>query len=171
MEFFNTVLWQNLLVRRQSNWFNRSTKHEVMSHCGNSMKTLNIYICIATQLQFWWSSIIAGLSNAEWLKYHWSNLFWAVPQPRPWQNSPCTCRLPRHPQDVNYKRSTSGALPLATTFKCEFVAWTMLLSSCEPLAGAARQEAASGEPSGGRHNNKRARPPGGRFWWAQWRPT
>ena len=61
----------------------------------------------------------------------------------------------RHPQDVKYKRSTSGALPLASTFKCEFVVGrTMSLSSCEPLAGAARQEAASGEPSSGRHNNK-----------------
>ena len=61
----------------------------------------------------------------------------------------------RHPQDVKYKRSTSGALPLASTFKCEFiVSRTMSLSSCEPLAGAARQEAASGEPSSGRHNNK-----------------
>ncbi len=54
----------------------------------------------------------------------------------------------RHPQDVKYKRSTSGALPLASTFKCEFVARTMSLSNCEPLAGAAC-------------------PPGGRLWWAQ----
>ncbi len=60
----------------------------------------------------------------------------------------------RHPQDVKYKRSTSGALPLVSTFKCEFVARTMSLSSCEPLAGAARQEATSGEPSSGRHKNK-----------------
>ncbi len=60
----------------------------------------------------------------------------------------------RLPQDVKYKRSTSGALPLASTFKCEFVARTMSLSSCEPLAGAARQEAASGEPSSGRHKKK-----------------
>jgi hypothetical protein len=62
--------------------------------------------------------------------------------------TPCTCRLPRHPQDVKYKRSTSAALPLATTFKChgEF-ARTMSLSRCEPLAGpgAARQEVASGD--------------------------
>ncbi len=43
----------------------------------------------------------------------------------------------RHPQDVKYKRSTSGALPLASTFKCEFVARTMSLSSCQPLAGSA----------------------------------
>ncbi len=74
--------------------------------------------------------------------------------PRPRQNCPCTCRLPRHSQDVEYKRSTSGALPLAATFKCEFVARTMSLSSCEPLAGAALQEAASGQPGSGRHNNK-----------------
>ena len=41
----------------------------------------------------------------------------------------------RHPQDVKYKRSTSGALPLASTFKCEFVVGrTMSLSSCEPPA-------------------------------------
>ena len=61
----------------------------------------------------------------------------------------------RHPQDVKYKRSTSGALPLASTFKCEFIVGrTMSLSSCESMAGAARQEAASGEPSSGRHNNK-----------------
>ncbi len=85
-----------------------------------------------------------------------SDLYWDVPQPQPWQNSPCTCRLPRHPQDVKNKRSTSGALPLASTFKCEFVARTMSvsLSSCEPLEGAARQEVASGEPSSGRNNNK-----------------
>ncbi len=57
----------------------------------------------------------------------------------------------RHPQDVKYKRSTSGALPLASTFKCEFVTLTMSLSSYELLAGTARQEAASGEPSNGRH--------------------
>ncbi len=115
---------------------------------------LHIFYCFATQLRFRCSSIIADLSNAEWLKYHWSNLYWVVLQPRPWQNSPCTCRLPRHPQDVEYKRSTSGALPLATTLKCEFVAQTMSLSSCEPLVGTARQEAASGEPSSCRHNNE-----------------
>jgi hypothetical protein len=39
----------------------------------------------------------------------------------------------------------SGALPLASTFKCEFVAQRMSLSSCEPLAGTARQEIASGD--------------------------
>jgi hypothetical protein len=60
----------------------------------------------------------------------------------------------RHSQDVKYKRSTSGALPLESTFKCEFVARTMSLSSCEPLVGAVRQETASGEPSSGRHKNK-----------------
>ncbi len=87
-------------------------------------------------------------------RYHWSNLYWDVPQLRPWQNSPCTCRLPRNPQDVKSMRHTSGALPLATTLKCEFVARTMSLSSCEPLAGTAHLEAASGEPSSGRHNNK-----------------
>ncbi len=51
------------------------------------------FFCIATQLQFRCSSINADLSNAEWLKYLWSDLYWDVPQPRPWQNSPGTCRL------------------------------------------------------------------------------
>ena len=61
----------------------------------------------------------------------------------------------RHPHNLKCKRSTSGALPLASTFRCEFVVGrTMTLSSCEPLAGAACQEAASGEPSCGRQNNK-----------------
>jgi hypothetical protein len=56
-----------------------------------------------------------------------------------------------------------GALPLATAFKCLFVAQTTSLSSSEPLAGtasaadgsaAAEKEAATGEPGSGRHNNK-----------------
>ncbi len=173
------------------------------------------FFCIATQLQFRCSSINADLSNAEWLKYHWSNLYRDVTQPWPWQNSPCTCRLQgilkmsstrglplepyrwrqyssvdsspgrcrcravsswqsvsrcntastmteqslyvsttRHPQNVKYKRSTPGALPLASIFKCGFVARTMSLSSCEQLAGAVRQEATSGEPSSCQHKNK-----------------
>ncbi len=43
-------------------------------------------------------------------KYDWSDLYWDVPQPRPWQNSPCNLSTTRRPQDVKYKRSTSGAL-------------------------------------------------------------
>jgi hypothetical protein len=56
-----------------------------------------------------------------------------------------------------------GALPLATTVKCEFVAHTTSLSRSEPLAraasaadgsAAAEKEAATGEPDGSRHNNE-----------------
>jgi hypothetical protein len=41
--------------------------------------------------------------NAEQLKYDWSDLYWDVPQPRPWKNSPCTCRLQGIP---DYKASS-----------------------------------------------------------------
>jgi hypothetical protein len=155
---------QNLLVRRQSSWIIQSREHEVMSHCGKSMNTLDIFF-LATQL--WCSSIIDDLSNAEWLKYHLSNLRCDVnvttAHPRPWRNRCCTCRLLRHPQDGGYNRSTPGALPLATKFKCKFVAQITSLSSSEPLAGAAsaadgstaaEKEAVTGEPGSGRHNNK-----------------
>ncbi len=73
-------------------------------------------------------------SNAEWLKYHLSNLCSAF---RPCQIRRCTSRPPRHPQDGGYKRSTYGALHLATSFKCKSVAHTTSLSGSEPLAGAA----------------------------------
>ncbi len=65
--------------------------------------------------------------------------------------------------DGGHNRSTPGAVPLAKTFKCKFVAQTTLLSSSEPLAGtasaangsaAADEEAAFGEPSSCLHNNK-----------------
>jgi hypothetical protein len=56
-----------------------------------------------------------------------------------------------------------GALPLATTVQCEFVAQATSLSRSEQLARAAsaadgsvaaEKEAATGEPDGGRHNNE-----------------
>ncbi len=71
--------------------------------------------------------------------------------------------LSESPQDGGCKWSTPGALPPATTFKCKFVAQMTSLSSSEQLAGApsaahgsaaAEKEAATGEPSSGRHNNK-----------------
>jgi hypothetical protein len=62
-----------------------------------------------------------------------------------------------------YKRSTPGALPLATTVKCEFVAHVTSLLRSEQLAraasaadgsAAAEKEGATGEPDGVRHNNE-----------------
>ncbi len=134
----------------------KSTEHErgneVMSLCGNTMKTLNMFYCIATQLQFRCSSIIADLSNAEWLKYYsdWSNLFWDVPQSRPWQNRPCTCRPYRTAkapsrcqlQEVYLYSPTSGE---------NTQVWTR-----RPGNVAVELWAAGGHC-----------PPGGRFWWAQ----
>jgi hypothetical protein len=61
-----------------------------------------------------------------------------------------------------YKRSIPGALLLATTFKCKFVAQMTSLSSSELLAcvasavdgsAAADEEAATGESGSDRHNN------------------
>ncbi len=90
----------------------------------------NIDFCPDTQLQFLCSLIIVDLLNADWLKYNCSDLcsdFNVITaHSRPQRNSLCSCRS-RHPQDGGYKRSISGALPLATTFKCKFVAQTLRL--------------------------------------------
>jgi hypothetical protein len=124
-----------------------------MSHCGNSKKTLNISFCIATKLQFRCSSIIADFSNAEWLKYHRSYLYCDVPQ-----------LILDHDRTVLVPVDCKGILKMSST-SLEPYLWrqhssvnssprTMSMSSCEPLAGAALQEAASGEPGSSRHNDK-----------------
>jgi hypothetical protein len=151
-------MWIESINQGNTRWF----------HAVENPWTLSIYsFCIATQLQFRFSSTIADISNAEWLKYHWFNLCCRVniitAHPWPYQNSSCTCRLPRHLQDRGYTWSTPGALPLATTFKCKSVAQATSLSRSEPLASAAsatdgsaaaKKEAATGKPDGGRQNNE-----------------
>jgi hypothetical protein len=44
MKVLNRRVYQNLLVRRQSNRNNQSGEYKVMSHCGKSMNTLKILI-------------------------------------------------------------------------------------------------------------------------------
>ncbi len=168
MKVLNTLVLQKLLVRRQSNWINQSTEHEVMSHCGKSMNTLDIFF-----LHRHTASILMRFNNCWSFEHRMAKisliqsvlwLYCDVPQcilesPRPWQNCCRTCQLPSHPQDGGYKRSTSGTPWLATTFKCEFVAQTTSLSSCEPLAGAAsarggRYWRAGNWAGSGQHNYK-----------------
>ncbi len=60
---------------------------------------------------------ISFIQSVVWCQHHHSAF-------RQCQNRCCTCQLPRHPQDGGHKRSTSGALRLATTFKCNSVAHT-----------------------------------------------
>ncbi len=146
-----------------------------MSRCGKSMSTPEILFCPATQqwLQLWCSSIIVDLLNTEWLKLNFFNLCSDVnvitEHSRLWQITLLHLLIitwkSRHPQDGRYKRSSPGAwaLPLATTFKCDFFAQTKLLLSSEPLAVSAAngsaaadeaEEAAFGELGSCRHNNK-----------------
>ncbi len=83
--------------------------------------------------------------------------------PQPILDRDRTVVAPVEYQGILKMEGTRGDLPLATTFKCKFVAQTTSLSSSEPLvraasadygSAAADEEAATGEPCSGRHNKE-----------------
>ncbi len=148
MKVLNTPVLQNLLVGRQLSLIYQSTEHYVMSHCGKSINTLDIfyYYCYTTLILRYFDNCWL---NSEWLKYHLSNLWCdakiTTVHPWPEQNSCYTHWLQRRPLKMNGTRG----LPLATTFNCKMSPRQRccLLRSLTGATSAACGSAASDEPT------------------------
>ncbi len=136
MKVLNTLVYQNLLIQRQSNWFDQSTEHEVIPHCGKYMKTLDKFFflhCYTASISMHFSTCWSFERRTAKISLIQSVLRRTTVRPRPWQNCPCTCRLPRHPQDGVYHWSPSSGDNIHVRIRRP----DNVVSSCEPLAGAA----------------------------------
>ncbi len=111
-QYTNTLESNNLLVGRQSNGTHQSPEHSVMSHCGKSINSFDIFFFHCRTISKHCASIIAAFLNTEWLNYDKSYLPFVettTPAPMPrWPHLlplsdliirgskvPCACRRPQ----------------------------------------------------------------------------
>ncbi len=78
-------------------WKFKANSHYTRLHCYTASISMIFYDCCSFELRRVKLPLIQSVLRCT------------IAHPRPCQNCPGTCRLPRHPQDVEYKRSTSGA--------------------------------------------------------------